>query len=80
MTSEEIKNAMHQFAPVRYNGVRYDRITAYIYRAVETQKRGKYKIVLQCELLDLCGNSVTVAEAEKVELVNDEHSGNAERN
>ena len=70
---------MHQFSPVKYNGVTFDRITAYIYRAVQTHKRGVYKIVLQCELLDLCGNSVTVAEAEKVELITDEHIGNAER-
>lgn len=76
MTSEEIKKAMHDFSPVRCNGTSYRRITAYIYRVVETHKRGTYKIVLQVELLDYCGNSVTIAEAEKVELV--EHSGEKE--
>lgn len=69
MTSEEIKKAMHEFSPVRYNGFVYNRITAYIYRAVETHKKGTYKIVLQCELLDVNRNSVTIAEAEKVELI-----------
>lgn len=69
MTSEEIKKAMHDFSPVRYNGINYKRITAYIYRVIETHKKGTFKIILQCELLDNCGYSVTIAEAEKVELI-----------
>lgn len=71
MTSEQIKKAMHEFSPVRYDGRNYKRITAYIYRAIETHKRGTYKIVMQCELLDYNGHSVTIAEAEKVELIDD---------
>lgn len=71
MTSDQIKDAIHKFKPVKHNGIKYDRITAYIYRAVETHKRGVYKIVLQCELLDMRANSVTVVEAEKVELIED---------
>lgn len=69
MTSEEIKQAMHEFKPVKYKGIEYERITAYTYRVNETHRRGKYKIVMQCELLDKNKNSVTVAEAEKVELI-----------
>ena len=69
MTSEEIKKAMHEFSPVRCKGISYKRITAYIYRVVETRKRGTYKTVLQVELLDYNENSVTIAEAEKVELI-----------
>lgn len=69
MTSEEIKKAMREFSPVKYNGIRYKRITAYIYRVVETHKKGTFKTVLQVELVDYCGNSVTIAEAEKVELI-----------
>lgn len=69
MTSEEIKKAMHEFLPVKYNGIIYKRITAYIYRVVESHKRGMYKVVMQVELLDLNENSVTIAEAEKVELI-----------
>ena len=68
MTSEEIKKAMHEFLPVRYDGINYKRITAYIYR-VERTRRGTYKIVMQCELLDYCEHSVTIAPAEKVELI-----------
>lgn len=69
MTSDEIKKAMIEFSPVRYKGTEYKRITAYIYRVVESDRRGTYKTALQCELLDRCGHSVTIAEAEKVELV-----------
>ena len=68
MSSEEIKQAMKTLAKVKYRGVIYDRITAYIYRVVESQSNS-YVAVLQCELLDKCGNSVVVAEAEKVELM-----------
>lgn len=71
MNSEEIKKAMHEFSPVRYKGITYDRITAYIYRVIKTRK-GTYTITMQCELLDLHGNSVTIAEAEKVELADEQ--------
>lgn len=70
MNSEEIKKAMHEFSPVRYNNQSYARITAYIYRVVESRNSGKYKTIMQCELLDRNGHSVTIAEADKVELIN----------
>lgn len=69
MTSEEVKKAMHSFAPVRYKGIEYKRITAFIYRAVPVPMSNNVKGVLQVELLDYCGHSVTIAEAEKVELI-----------
>ena len=68
MTSEEIKAAMYAFAPVRYQGRTYSRITAYIFRVVETDHLGTYKTVFQVELLDRNLNSVTIAPADKVEL------------
>ena len=68
MSSEEIKQAMHTFARVKYKGTTYQRITAYTYRVIPSKHRNTYKAVFQCELLDVCGNSVTVVEAEKVEL------------
>ncbi len=68
MTSEEIKKAMINFSPVKYKGITYKRITAYIYRVIETSAN-KYKTVLQVELLDVNKNSVTIADAEMVELV-----------
>ena len=69
MTSEEIKEAMLNFKPVKYKGITFRRITAYIYRVVETS-HGKFKTVMQCELLDKNKNSVVIAEAERVELDN----------
>lgn len=69
MTSEEIKAAMYAFAPVRYQGQTYSRITAYIFRVVESVHRGTYRTIFQVELLDRNRNSVTIAEADKVELV-----------
>ena len=69
MTSDEIKKAMHEFSPVMYNGIVYKRITAYIYRAVRKPMSNTYKAVFQLELLDRNEQSVTIAEAEKVELI-----------
>lgn len=69
MTSDEIKKAMHELKPVRYKGIEYKRITAFIYRAVPVPMSNNFKGVLQVELLDYCGHSVTIAEAEKVELI-----------
>ena len=52
MTSEEIKQAMHNFSPVIYDGIEYERITAYIYRIIKTHKAGKYKTIMHVELQD----------------------------
>lgn len=68
MTSEQIKEAMLKFKPVKYKGITFSRITAYIYRVVETAQ-GNYKTIMQCELLDKNKNSVVIAESEKVELI-----------
>lgn len=54
---------------MRYKGIAYKRITAYIYRAVPVPMTNNYKGILQVELLDRNENSVTIAEAEKVELI-----------
>lgn len=69
MTSEEIKKAMHEFSPVVYNGIEYERITAYIYRIIKTHGAGLYKTILQVELQDKNTNSITIADAKKVELL-----------
>ena len=68
MTSEEIKQAMLNFTPVVYEGIEYERITAYIYRVVALHKEGNYKTVLQVELLDKNSNSVAIADAKKVSI------------
>lgn len=69
MTSAEIKAAMQNFSPVRYKGIEYKQINAYIYRIYRNPQTGKYKETFQLELLDKNENSVTIAEAEKVELI-----------
>jgi hypothetical protein len=69
MTSEEIKKAMRNFSPVRYKGIEYAKINAYIYRIYVNPHTGKYKESFQLELQDKKTHSVTIAEAEKVELI-----------
>lgn len=69
MTSEEIKKAMRDFSPVRYKGIEYKKINAYIYRIYVNPNSGKWKESFQLELQDKNTHSVTIAEAEKVELI-----------
>lgn len=69
MSSEEIKQAMLDLTPVVYNGIEYERINAYIYRVTKTHKAGLYKTILQVELQDKNSNSITIADAKKVELL-----------
>lgn len=68
MTSDEIKKAMREFLPVQHNGIKYRRISAYIFRIIAGRKKGTYKEVLQVELEDYNGHSVTLADPAKVEL------------
>lgn len=68
MTSEEIKKAMLEFAPVIYKGIVYKNINAYIYRIYKNPHTGRYKECFQLELQDYCGNSVTIANANDVQL------------
>lgn len=67
MTSDEIKKAMREFAPVIYNGNEYERINAYTYRIFRTPN-GNYREIFQVELQSIGANSVTIAEAKKVTL------------
>ncbi len=67
MNSEEIKQAMLNFKPVRYDGIPYKRITAYIYRVVKNGDT--YKTVFQVELLDRNEHCVVIADPQKVELI-----------
>ena len=69
MTSEEIKKAMREFAPVIYKGIEYQRINAYIYRIIENKRTGKFKEIFQLELQDKRGNSITIANANDVNLL-----------
>lgn len=68
MTSEEIKKAMREFAPVIYKGIEYKNINAYIYRIYKNPHTGKYKECFQLELQDRHANSITIANADEVKL------------
>lgn len=69
MTSAELKEAMRNASPVKFNGVEYQNIAAYIYRRVTDIHTGGYKFIFQVELIDRSGHSVTIADAEKVSLI-----------
>ena len=71
MSSEEIKDAMMHLKQVKYEGISYSRISAYIYRVIETNKPGVFKAILQCELLDRNKKSVVIVDPKKVELIED---------
>ena len=69
MSSEEIKQAMIDFAPVMYEGIKYKRISAYIYRVIRSNHGDTYKTTFQVELLDYNENCVVIADPKKVELI-----------
>lgn len=62
MIHEQIKQVLFDESPVIYNGITYPCVTAIIYR----KDRGGSDVRVQLELSDQCGNSVTIAAAEKV--------------
>ena len=55
MTNEEAKQAFMQRISVVCNGIKYERISAIIYRLNESDDVDVY-----AELLDKCGHSVTI--------------------
>lgn len=61
MTAEEIKDALLKKYPVIADGIEYKCVNAVIYRA-----RNK-KIEVLGELLDKCGNSVSIVPLDKIE-------------
>lgn len=63
MKSEELKKALLEETPVAIDGMTYEKINAIIYR------KRKNSIAVFAELLDRCGNSVTIVRAEDVKEV-----------
>lgn len=63
MTNDELKKALFEETPVKYDGITYEKITAIIYR----KKRSGFRVSV--ELLDRCLNCVVIADAEKIERV-----------
>lgn len=64
MTREELKAAFMEEAPVLSGGIEYQKITALIYRK---ERRGGRGLIVQAELLDRGGHSVTIAAPERIE-------------
>lgn len=62
MTNEEAKTALFSGQPVMHKDIRYSCVSAIIYR------KGAGTVLVQLELLDKCGNSVTIAAPERVTL------------
>jgi len=60
MTNEELKEAFKKRIPVNHRGVEYKYISAVIYRI-----RSR-KIVVLAELMDRCGHSVVIVDADGV--------------
>lgn len=63
MTMEELKTAFFDQTPVASGGITYKCISALIYR------RSKKGLVIQAELLDKCGHSVTIITPERINFV-----------
>ena len=63
MTREELKAAFDEQCPVVYGGITYQRISALIRR----RNIGEPRTVLQVELADRNGYSVTIAAPDKIE-------------
>ena len=67
--SKEIKDAMKNFAPVMHKGIIYKNINAYVYRIHRNPQTRRYKEAYQLELQDVKANSITIANAEEVNLL-----------
>lgn len=63
MSNAELKEALFSREPVVHMGTRYDYVSGIIYRTC------KGELYITAELMDVKGNSVTIAHADKVERV-----------
>lgn len=68
MTHEEVKTAFKSECPVMFNGVRYRRISALIYRKNPTGAG----MIIQAELLDQNYKAVVIVSPERIESTKEE--------
>lgn len=61
MNHDELSAALMERVPVIYDGMEYDRIGAIIYRNDESGR-----LIIQAELKDVNGNSVTIVNPKKL--------------
>lgn len=66
MTNAELKQALFSAAPVRYNGIEYQRVCEIVYR------RPANEVIVSAGLLDKNTNCIVYAKPEKVEAVGNE--------
>lgn len=66
MTADEAKQSLFSKSPVMYNGIRYAKMTAIIYRVGENNN-----LIVSAELLDKSQNSVTYALIKDVKAVSE---------
>jgi len=71
VTHEEAKKAWFAKVPVVSGGIKYTKINALIYKLSD-----KNEIIVSAELLDKCGNSVTITKIDNVEVANDNIQAN----
>lgn len=69
MTNSELKEALFSRQPVMHMGVRYDYVSAIIYRTV------KGNLQITAELTDGPSHSTSVVHAAKVEAIKTEQEG-----
>lgn len=72
MTKSDLKEAFQLGSPVVSDGIQYKRVNALITRRI------KNTAVLQAELLDANENSVTIAQADRIELAETEETSSSE--
>lgn len=72
MNNDEVKKAWYDSVPITHQGIKYQRISALIYRL-----DGNKKILTSAELLDKNGTSVTIASIDRVEVAGSGKSSNA---
>ena len=66
MTNDELKKALLRAAPVRYNGIEYQRVCEIVYR------RPANEVIVSAGLLDKNGKCIVYAPVEKVEAISDD--------
>ena len=68
MTNDEVKKALYERTPVKYNGIEYAYISAIIYRY---DKKGN--LIVSAELFDKNGNCVVIAQIKDICAVDESH-------
>lgn len=66
MTMEELKTAFFNQTPVASGSITYKCVSALIYR------RSKKALVVQAELLDKCGHSVTIITPDRISFIKED--------